>query len=162
MIRIKQEKCPFCDEKIIDTAFLESTNFLVIYNHAPILPGHSLVIPKTHIESLMELDETELFEFIQLSILAAKNILKVFKADSFNWTIQEKPPAGQTIPHLHLHIFPRHDGDFKHPGDWYPILKANEENQYIDIDGEKRQRLNRKEIIEIVSYIKTQISMDKS
>lgn len=151
----KIENCPFCSEDISEIAFMESQNFWVVYNHAPILPGHSLVIPKNHIESLLELDEQELFEFVQLSTKAAKLILKVFKADSFNWTVQEKPAAGQTIPHLHLHIFPRHENDLPSPGDWYPILKENEESQYIDSN--KRQRLTRSELIEIVIQIRDQM-----
>ncbi len=159
-INLKQGNCPFCNEKVLDTAFMESENFLVIYNNAPILPGHSLVIPKNHIESLLELDQTELFEFTQLSIKAAKVILKVFKADSFNWTIQEKPAAGQTIPHLHLHIFPRHDNDLPNPGDWYPILKSSEEEQHKNIDSEKRSKYNSQEIIKIVNYIKSQINLN--
>lgn len=152
----KLENCPFCKNDIPNIAFMESENFLVIYNHAPILPGHSLVIPKNHIESLLDLDENELFEFIQLSTKAAKHILKVFKADSFNWTVQEKPAAGQTIPHLHLHIFPRHNNDLPNPGDWYPILSESEDSQYID--SEKRQRLTNTELDKIVAHIKGELN----
>src|ERR1035437_4471472 len=99
-MELKKENCPFCDNKINDSAFMESLNFLVIYNNAPILPGHSLVIPKNHIESLLELNQTELFDFIQLSIKATKIILKVFEADSFNWRIQEKQEAEQRISQI--------------------------------------------------------------
>lgn len=148
----KVDNCPFCSSDIPEIAFMESQNFWVVYNHAPILPGHSLVIPKNHIESLLELDEQELFEFIQLSTKAAKLILKVFNAESFNWTVQEKPAAGQTIPHLHLHIFPRHENDLPNPGDWYPILKENEESHYIDSN--KRPRLTRNELVEVVKNIR--------
>jgi bis(5'-adenosyl)-triphosphatase len=159
-IELKKENCPFCADKINNSAFIESPNFLVIYNNAPILPGHSLVIPKNHIESLLELNQTELFEFIQLSIKATKIILKVFKADSFNWTIQEKPEAGQTVSHLHLHIFPRHDKDLPNPGDWYPILKSIEETQYNNIDSKTRPKYTNEEIIKIVNHIKEQILLN--
>ncbi|MBS1594099.1 MAG: HIT family protein [Bacteroidetes bacterium] len=151
----KSPTCPFCKDDIKDIAFLESENFYVIYNYAPILPGHSLVIPKNHIQSLLELDENQHLEFFQLSLKAAKLILKVFNADSFNWTVQEKPPAGQSIPHLHLHIFPRHEHDLPNPGDWYPLLKENEKAQYIDSDSDKRVKLSRQEQIDIVNHIKT-------
>src|ERR1035437_10562204 len=99
-IELKKENCPFCADKINNSAFIESPNFLVIYNNATILPGHSLVMPKNHIESLLELNQTELFEFIQLSVKATKIILKVFEADSFNWRIQEKQEAEQRISQI--------------------------------------------------------------
>lgn len=148
---IKKEGCPFCSEEVADITFLESTNFRVIYNHAPILPGHSLVIPKSHIESLLDLNESELFEFTQLSIKAAKLLLRAFKADSFNWTLQEKAPAGQTISHLHIHIFPRHENDLPNPGDWYPLLLSSEENKHID--SELRQKLSLDELHKIVRHL---------
>ncbi len=93
MKNIKSANCPFCNSDIASTVFIESLNFYVIYNHAPILPGHSLVIPKSHIESLLDLTEAEQSELIQISTHAARSILKVFNADSFNLTIQEKPAA---------------------------------------------------------------------
>lgn len=153
--RNKLDGCVFCGDNISEAAFMESENFWVIYNHAPILPGHSLVIPKSHIESLLDLNANEVNEFVQLSLEAAKIILKVFKADSFNWTVQEKPAAGQTISHLHLHIFPRHDKDLPNPGDWYPLLKNAEMNEYIDSN--KRQKLSRKQVVDIVKAIKKHI-----
>lgn len=153
--KYKVNDCPFCNDNINEMAFLESKNFFVIYNNSPILPGHSLVIPKFHIESLLNLTEKEQNELVNISIKAAKLILKVFNAESFNWTIQERPAAGQTVQHLHLHIFPRHENDLPAPGDWYPLLKQNEENQTID--NENRQRLSEKEVREIVKNIKKQI-----
>lgn len=155
VVRHKKNNCPFCASNISEISFMESDNFWVIYNHAPILPGHSLVIPKCHIESLLELTDEEQYEFVHLSINAAKNILKVFKADSFNWTVQEKPAAGQTIPHLHLHIFPRYENDLPKPGDWYPLLRQSEESQYID--SAKRKRFTREELVDIVGKIKNQL-----
>lgn len=151
----REKGCPFCRDDIEDIAFMQSSNFWVIYNQSPILPGHSLVIPKFHIESLLDLDDSMLKEFINLSIEAAKNILKVFNADSFNWTIQEKPAAGQTIKHLHLHVFPRHENDLKHPGDWYPLLKQMEDSTYIDSN--ERYKFTQNELVQIVNDIKKQI-----
>jgi bis(5'-adenosyl)-triphosphatase len=155
MKEYKKADCPFCQEDIKEITFLESNNFSVIYNYAPILPGHSLVIPKNHVESLLDLSKEELFEFIELSTEAARLILRVFNADSFNWTIQEKAAAGQTISHLHLHLFPRHENDLPNPGDWYPLLKEKEDNGYID--SSSRKKFTREELIGIVKHIREQI-----
>ena len=52
--------CPFCHTSIADAVFARSDNFLAVYNIAPIFPGHSLIIPRKHIESVMGLDEEKL------------------------------------------------------------------------------------------------------
>jgi len=145
---------PFLSPDIEEIAFASSLNFLAIYNYAPILPGHSLIIPKRHAISIMELSELELLEFVMLSRKVIKILSHVFQSDSFDWTIQERPPAGQTVPHLHMHIIPRHLGDLPEPGDWYPKL----EEQFFSkpIDSEHRPKYSRSQLIEIAQQIKEQ------
>jgi diadenosine tetraphosphate (Ap4A) HIT family hydrolase len=46
-----------------------------------------------------------------------------FKADGFDWAIQDGMSAGQTVGHVHLHVLPRWFGDLPSPGDWYRRLK---------------------------------------
>jgi len=114
--------CPFCATTIPDLTFMESDRFRAIVNIAPILPGHSLVIPKRHVESLLALDDAEIAEMVNLSRRAAALLKRAHEADGFDWTIQESEAAGQSVPHLHLHLIPRKKGDLPDPGDWYPRL----------------------------------------
>lgn len=152
MSKIKHlQKCPFCRSELKEYVFFESENFLATYNIAPILPGHSLVIPKKHIESLLDLSDKELFEFVSLGRSVVKILTKAFDTDSFNWTIQEKPAAGQTVPHLHMHLIPRKSDDLPEVGDWYPLLK---QRQSEIIDSEFRSKLSPEEMYKIVQHIK--------
>ncbi len=128
-----EKPCPFCSSEIKENTFFESANFLAIYNVAPILPGHSLVIPKLHITSFMELTENELFEIVSFSRKTIKILSLAFETTAFNWTIQEKEEAGQTIAHMHIHIVPRIPRDLPNPGDWHTKLKHNIES-VIDSD----------------------------
>lgn len=146
-------QCPFCGDKIAYATFLETPNFRAIYNIAPILPGHSLVIPKRHIESFLDLSDEEVTEFIFLGRSAIKLLLKIFKTSAFNWTIQEKSEAGQTIAHLHLHLIPRKEKDLENPGDWYPLI-LKQENEGL-IDSETRAKLSIEEVKTIVNKIKS-------
>lgn len=82
------EPCPFCDARIERATFLESSRFRVIYNIAPILPGHSLVIPKTHVDSFLNLTEDELLEFVRLGRNAVRLLLSAFQVLGFNLTIK--------------------------------------------------------------------------
>ena len=143
--------CPFCTTSINDAVFMSSPNFLAIYNIAPVLPGHSMVIPKKHISGIMDLTEEELTEMVSFSRDVVKLLLKVFKADSFDWTIQEGKPAGQTIDHLHLHIIPRTEGDLPEPGDWYPKLERSESK---NIDSADRKRISKEQMKEIMRKLK--------
>ena len=90
------------------------------------LPGHSLVLPRAHVESLLDLDDSDLTALVLFARQVTRLLARVVAADGFDWTIQDGRSAGQSVPHLHLHVIPRHWGDLPDPGDWYPALIANE------------------------------------
>ena len=146
------DDCPFCLPETQGLSFVESDHFMAIYNRAPILPGHSMIIPKKHLVGFLDLSPALRFEMIELSVVAVKMLQKTFKAKHFDWTIQEGAPAGQTIPHLHLHIIPRKEMDLPSPGDWYPLLEMASAEGIID--SADRPKLNRDELFAIVEKIK--------
>jgi bis(5'-adenosyl)-triphosphatase len=58
-------------------------------------------------------------------------IEKIFKATSLNIAIQDGPDAGQSVPHLHVHIIPRTKGDLEDRGGSdaiYDMMEAEEGN----------------------------------
>ncbi len=138
--------CPFCADAVADIAFLESPRFRAIVNAAPVLPGHSLVIPQRHIESLLALSDEEVAEMVNLSRRAAGLLTRVYGAEGFDWTIQESEAAGQSVPHLHLHLIPRRKGDLPDPGDWYHRL----------IEYEGRPRLTHGEMRRLAEILRTE------
>ena len=148
------EECPFCKPDIKEISFLSSPDFHVIYNHSPILPGHSLVIPKQHYESLLDLPLSLSHEMINLSMHAVRILMKIFHAEAFDWTIQDGEAAGQTVPHLHLHLIPRKTNDLKDPGDWYPEL---EKSKNLKIDSKNRKAHTKEELLLIVENIRQNI-----
>lgn len=143
--------CPFCNENVLKTQFAESDNFWAIYNLAPILPGHSLIIPKQHYQSILEVSDNELSEMMVFSRKVIRILFKTFNVEAFNWTIQEGIEAGQTVPHLHLHLIPRVPNDLPEPGDWYPLLKKS---QTEVIDSEQRAKLTPEQMEIIVNKIR--------
>ena len=116
------QECPFCADAVGDATFMESPRFRAIVNIAPILPGHSLIAPKRHVESLLALSDDEVAELVNLSRRAVAVLMRAHNADGFDWTIQESEAAGQSVAHLHLHLIPRVRGDLPEPGDWYARL----------------------------------------
>lgn len=107
-----------------------------------------IVVPRRHVTSLMELNEDELAEFMIFGRDVARLLLKKFRAKSFNWTIQEGKDAGQTVPHLHMHIIPRISGDFARPGDWYHALRKQ------SIDSDSRPRLASRALARVVAELR--------
>ena len=67
------------------------------------------------VETLFELTEEErkvLFDFVE----SGKALLEMrFSPVGFNFGVNQGIAAGQTIPHLHLHIIPRYAGDMADP-----------------------------------------------
>jgi bis(5'-adenosyl)-triphosphatase len=153
MRRFKDPTCAFCKADIEAAAFAEQGDFRAIYNRSPILPGHSLIVPIWHVPSLLDLTDAELAQMVEFSRLVVKNLLRIFKAEGFNWTIQEGAVAGQTVPHLHLHLIPRKDRDLPTPGEWYPRLLKSE--VWI-IDSDERPRYSGEEVRRIAEHIRTE------
>jgi bis(5'-adenosyl)-triphosphatase len=154
-----QSGCPFCGEAAESIAFAHSRSFLAICNAAPILPGHSLVIPKRHAHTVLELGSSELSEMTIFAKEVTAGLMHVFGATGFNWTIQQGQEGGQTVPHLHLHLIPRFRGDLPNPGDWYPILKRSESEM---IDSAKRAKISAPRLTEIARTVRNKFDFQSA
>jgi diadenosine tetraphosphate (Ap4A) HIT family hydrolase len=106
--------CPFCDLPP-DRIWLETPSTLAFLDAYPVTEGHTLVTPKRHVGSVFDLPPTELQElWTQVSKVRALLVEK-FHPEAFNIGVNDGAAAGQTIPHAHIHIIPRHDGDSPDP-----------------------------------------------
>jgi bis(5'-adenosyl)-triphosphatase len=143
--------CIFCSKAVIEKSFYSEGGFRAIYNIAPILPGHSLVIPNKHFDSLFELSDSELGEMMVFARRITTVLKSVFGCDGFDLTIQDGKSAGQTVPHLHLHIIPRKPHDMAIGEDWYGKIAGSER---LMIDSEQRERLNDGEFDAVIARLK--------
>lgn len=97
------KKCPFCSldaERIREASRLS----LFIDDGFPVSPGHALLIPRRHVQSLFELDEDERNDLMDLLGRARKVIQAQLHPDGFNIGINDGAAAGQTVMHLHVHL----------------------------------------------------------
>ncbi|CAA0833552.1 FRAGILE HISTIDINE TRIAD [Striga hermonthica] len=78
------------------------------------------------------------------------------KASSLTYAIQDGPQAGQTVPHVHIHILPRKNGDFEKNDEIYDAidLKEKELKQNLDLDKERKDRSMEEMAEEADSYRK--------
>ena len=96
--------CIFCKilNKEIPSKFIYEDEFCFAINDInPKAKKHILIIPKTHVESLNEVDDPELIKNL---FLAMKKILKQESIKSFKTLINTGKEAGQEVMHLHIHI----------------------------------------------------------
>ncbi len=96
--------CIFCKilNKEIPSKFVYEDEFCFAINDInPKAKKHILIIPKTHVESLNEVDDPELIKNL---FLAMKKILKQENIKSFKTLINTGKEAGQEVMHLHIHI----------------------------------------------------------
>ncbi|MBP6999719.1 MAG: HIT family protein [Tepidiphilus sp.] len=111
---MSEVSCPFCAlpaERILILA----DEALVIRDAFPVSPGHTLVIPRRHIGSFFELTDAERACMVELLAKAKAELDLSFQPDGFNIGINDGAAAGQTVPHLHLHLIPRYRGDAPDP-----------------------------------------------
>ncbi|MFN5448343.1 MAG: HIT family protein, partial [Burkholderiales bacterium] len=88
---------------------------VLIRDAYPVSPGQSLVIPKRHIGSWFEATPEEVSAMLEL-LEDGKTMLDAsHHPDGHNIGINDGPAAGQTVPHLHMHLIPRFTGDVPDP-----------------------------------------------
>jgi len=94
---------------------LENDSAIAIFDGFPISLGHMLIIPNNHVSSLFLLDQPERLSMMSLLEEAHKYLIREYQPDGFNIGINDGEAAGQTVPHLHVHIVPRYEHDQKDP-----------------------------------------------
>src|SRR5512134_1564513 len=77
----------------------------------PANPGHVLVIPKVHAESIFAIDEPFLRATVLVVQRVARAVRKVFEPYGLNIVQANGPGAAQSVPHFHWHVLPRAKDD---------------------------------------------------
>jgi histidine triad (HIT) family protein len=88
---------------------LDEPDVLAFLDHRPLLPGHVLVVPKTHFATLTELPADQVGPFFGIVQRLAGAVERALHADgSF---VAANIKISQSVPHLHIHVVPRRKGD---------------------------------------------------
>jgi len=77
----------------------------------PATRGHSLVVPRTHVADLMEIEDEDLERTMLAARRVARRIESALGPDGFNILNSCRPAAWQTVFHFHVHVIPRYDDD---------------------------------------------------
>ncbi|WP_288875711.1 HIT family protein [uncultured Allobaculum sp.] len=105
--------CLFCSisqGEIPSSTLYEDEDVRVILDINPAALGHALVIPKTHVPSLLEADDALLAKVFSVARQVGNRQIEVLDADGVNIFANCREAAGQTIDHFHVHVVPRYAG----------------------------------------------------
>ena len=102
--------CPFCDV-LADRILLRNANAIALRDAFPISPGHTLIVPRRHVGSFFDATADERAALLALLDEAKRALDAELAPASYNIGINDGPAAGQTVPHLHVHLIPRYTGD---------------------------------------------------
>ncbi|KAL2333108.1 hypothetical protein Fmac_014321 [Flemingia macrophylla] len=111
-------------------------------NLRPLLPVHVLVCPKREVKRFVDLTADETSDLWLTAQKVGGQLESYHKASSLTFAIQDGPQAGQTVPHVHIHVIPRKIGDFEKNDEIYDAIdeKEKELKQKLDLDKERKDR----------------------
>lgn len=103
----------FSNFDVTRQTFYRTNLVFATVNLKPIVPGHSLVCPLRRVQRFSELSSDEISALF-LAVQRIGSVLeKAYDAESLTISVQDGEAAGQTVPHLHVHVLPRKFGDFE-------------------------------------------------
>jgi histidine triad (HIT) family protein len=121
--------CKFCaiaSKAVPSSVVFEDPISIAFLDHRPLFPGHVLLIPKQHFETLADLPANLLDPFFGNVQLLAGAVERGMQAEGTFVAINNK--VSQSVPHLHVHIVPRKKGDGLR-GFFWPRQKYKDEDQ---------------------------------
>ena len=114
MDQSKTLPCVFCN-LLADRILIANDLAIAVRDGFPVSPGHTLIIPKRHAASFFEATIEERLAMLDLLNQAKQDLDTELQPAAYNIGVNDGPAAGQTIPHLHVHLIPRYAGDDPDP-----------------------------------------------
>jgi diadenosine tetraphosphate (Ap4A) HIT family hydrolase len=108
----QHQDCPFCGNPEI---VIENELAFAHYDSYPVNAGHCLIIPRRHVAEYFQATAEE-----KASIWALVDEMKIiidreYSPDGYNIGVNIGKTAGQSVPHIHIHMIPRYRGDVENP-----------------------------------------------
>lgn len=107
------DTCRFCT--ITEQLDFETAYYVAIPDQNPVSKGHTILVLKRHEASLFNVTQEEWAD-LDVALKKAKELLDAkHKPDGYNVGVNIEEAGGQSVPHLHIHVFPRYTGDVVNP-----------------------------------------------
>ena len=156
---MEEDQCIFCQiasKQMPTNAVYEDERTIAFLDIRPSSPGHTLVVPKKHYETLLDVPEDEAAHLLKVVKHVAAGIVESMKADGFNLLQNNKQAGYQLIPHMHFHVVPRFKNDGLPLGNLHQGSYKNEQEikdvatrirlNVKPVRAEERERSERREV----------------
>lgn len=105
-------ECLFCQiaaQRRAAAVVFEDEDSLVFLDHRPLFPGHCLLIPKTHVETLADLPLAQVGPLFTVAQRVARAMEDGLAAEGSFVAVNNR--VSQSVAHLHIHVVPRRKKD---------------------------------------------------
>lgn len=133
--------CTFCDiaaGSLSAARVLDEPEVLAFLDRSPVFPGHVLIVPRTHYDTLTDLPA----DLIPVVFGAAQRIAKAVQqalGSDGTW-VSLNNTVSQSVPHLHVHVVPRKRKDGLR-GFYWPRVKYPSEDAMQEVSASIRLAL---------------------
>lgn len=106
------DSCLFCriaNGELAARTVFEDEMSVAFLDHRPVFPGHCLLIPKVHFETLSDLPPDQIEPLFRNAQLLARAVESGLEAEGTFVAMNNR--VSQSVPHLHIHIVPRRRKD---------------------------------------------------
>jgi histidine triad (HIT) family protein len=108
----------------------EDENSLAFLDHRPLFHGHTLLVPRRHVETLGELQASLVGPFFKATQLLARAVEHALGAEGTFVAMNNR--VSQSVPHLHVHVVPRRKKDGL-KGFFWPRTKYKNEEEMLEV-----------------------------
>lgn len=123
------DNCLFCrivSGEVPATIVYEDKDAVAFLDHRPLFPGHTLLVPRDHVETFVDLPVARVGSFFEAAQSLARAVEVAMKAEGTFVAMNNR--VSQSVPHLHVHIVPRRRKDGL-KGFFWPRTKYKDEEE---------------------------------
>src|SRR5262245_52506305 len=127
------EECLFCgivSGEIPAVVVYEDDDSLAFLDHRPLFHGHTLLVPRRHVETLGDLPSSLVGPFFKAAQLLARAVESALGAEGTFVAMNNR--VSQSVPHLHVHVVPRRRKDGL-KGFFWPRTRYKDEAEMLEV-----------------------------
>lgn len=103
--------CKIANKEILSEMIHEDDYSFAFLDINPLTLGHAVIIPKLHAENIIDLKEEAVGPVFRAVKTVTGMLQKALEPEGFTIGINQGRISGQSVPHLHIHVIPRYEGD---------------------------------------------------
>ena len=141
-----EDNCLFCrivSGELVATIVYEDDNSVAFLDHRPLFYGHTLLVPRVHVETLGDLPVSLVGPFFKTAQFLSRVVEAAMEAEGTFVAMNNR--VSQSVPHLHVHVVPRRRKDGL-KGFFWPRTKYKNEEEMLAIKELIAQKIKHAEI----------------